>query len=149
VSPGESKVVGDIGEALEKVGIRDGMTLSFHHHLRNGDGVINAVIHTASELGVKDLKATLRSVSPVHAPMVEHFESGVGTALDTDYHSDAAAGAKLTIVVASLVRGNLPIVTDEVLTATTPGESVDVVVTDPTKPPAHRDPQWSATRSWR
>jgi citrate lyase subunit alpha/citrate CoA-transferase len=32
--------------------------------------------------------------------------------------------------VASLVRGNLPIVTDEVLTATTPGESVDVVVID-------------------
>jgi citrate lyase subunit alpha / citrate CoA-transferase len=45
-------------------------------------------------------------------------------------HSDTAAGAKLTIVVASLVRGNLPIVTDGVLTATTPGESVDVVVTD-------------------
>jgi citrate lyase subunit alpha/citrate CoA-transferase len=33
-------------------------------------------------------------------------------------------------VVASLVRGHRPIVTDEVLTATTPGESVDVVVTD-------------------
>src|SRR3712207_612197 len=45
-------------------------------------------------------------------------------------HSDAAAGAKLTVAVASLVRGNLPIVTDEVLTVTTPGESVDVVVTD-------------------
>jgi citrate lyase subunit alpha/citrate CoA-transferase len=45
-------------------------------------------------------------------------------------HSDTAAGAKLTIVVASLVRGHRPIVTDEVLTATTPGESVDVVVTD-------------------
>jgi citrate lyase subunit alpha/citrate CoA-transferase len=45
-------------------------------------------------------------------------------------HSDAAAGAKLAIVVASLVRGHRPIVTDEVLTATTPGESIDVVVTD-------------------
>jgi citrate lyase subunit alpha/citrate CoA-transferase len=93
VSPGESKVVGDIGEALEKVGIRDGMTLSFHHHLRNGDGVINAVIHTASELGVKDLKVALSSVSPVHAPMVEHFESGVVTALDTDYLSGPVAEA--------------------------------------------------------
>ena len=45
-------------------------------------------------------------------------------------HSDATAGAKLAIVVVSLVRGNRPIITDEVLTATTPGESVDVVVTD-------------------
>jgi len=33
-------------------------------------------------------------------------------------------------VVASLVRGHRPIVTDEVLTVATPGESIDVVVTD-------------------
>lgn len=45
-------------------------------------------------------------------------------------HSDTAAGAKLAIVVANLARGSLPIVTDEVLTATTPGESIDVVVTE-------------------
>jgi citrate lyase subunit alpha / citrate CoA-transferase len=56
VLPGESKLVGGIGEALEKVGMRDGMTLSFHHHLRNGDGVVNAVLDTATELGVKGLK---------------------------------------------------------------------------------------------
>jgi citrate lyase subunit alpha/citrate CoA-transferase len=45
-------------------------------------------------------------------------------------HSDTAAGARLAIVVADLVRGSWPIVTDEVLTVTTPGESIDVVVTD-------------------
>jgi citrate lyase subunit alpha/citrate CoA-transferase len=45
-------------------------------------------------------------------------------------HSDTAAGAKLTIIVANLVRGRLPIVIDRVLTATTPGETVDVLVTD-------------------
>lgn len=91
--PGERKLVGDIGKALEKVGIRDGMTLSFHHHLRNGDGVVNAVIHAASELGVRDLKVALSSVFPVHAPMVDHFESGVVTALDTDYLSGPVAEA--------------------------------------------------------
>jgi citrate lyase subunit alpha/citrate CoA-transferase len=36
----------------------------------------------------------------------------------------------LTIIVANLVRGRLPIVMDRVLTATTPGETVDVLVTD-------------------
>jgi citrate lyase subunit alpha/citrate CoA-transferase len=91
--PGERKLLGDIGEALEKVGIRDGMTLSFHHHLRNGDGVVNAVIHAASELGVRDLKVALSSVFPVHAPMVDHFESGVVTALDTDNLSGPVAEA--------------------------------------------------------
>ena len=69
------------------------MTLSFHHHLRNGDGVVNAVIHAASELGVRDLKVALRSVFPVHAPMVDHLESGVVTALDTDYLSGPVAEA--------------------------------------------------------
>ena len=32
--PGRSKLVENIHEALVKCGIRDGMTLSFHHHFR-------------------------------------------------------------------------------------------------------------------
>ncbi|MCP6428955.1 citrate lyase subunit alpha, partial [Klebsiella pneumoniae] len=34
-------------------------------------------------------------------------------------HSDAAAGAKMTIIVANLLRGRLPIIKGQVLTATT------------------------------
>jgi citrate lyase subunit alpha/citrate CoA-transferase len=45
-------------------------------------------------------------------------------------HSDAAAGAKLTIIVANLLRGRLPIIMDKVLTVTTPGETIDVLVTE-------------------
>lgn len=45
-------------------------------------------------------------------------------------HSDAAAGAKLTIVTANLIRGRLPILRDEIVTITTPGETVDVLVTE-------------------
>ena len=93
VRPGESKLVGDIRDVFERIPIRDSMTLSFHHHLRNGDGVVNAVLHTATDLGVKDLKVALSSGFPVHAPMVEHFESGVVTALDTDYLSGPVAEA--------------------------------------------------------
>jgi citrate lyase subunit alpha/citrate CoA-transferase len=85
--------VGAIGDVFERIPIRDGMTLSFHHHLRNGDGVVNAVLHTAAEFGMKDLKVALSSVFPVHAPMVEHFESGVVRALDTDYLSGPVAEA--------------------------------------------------------
>ncbi len=44
-------------------------------------------------------------------------------------HSDAAAGAKLTMIVAPLFRARLPIVVDKVLTTTTPGRTVDVLVT--------------------
>jgi citrate lyase subunit alpha / citrate CoA-transferase len=49
---------------------------------------------------------------------------------NTGGHSDTAAGAKLAVVVAPSIRGRLPIVRDEVTTITTPGETIDVVVTE-------------------
>jgi citrate lyase subunit alpha/citrate CoA-transferase len=49
---------------------------------------------------------------------------------NTGGHSDTAAGAELAIIVAPSIRGRLPIVKDEVTTITTPGETVDVVVTE-------------------
>src|SRR5207245_7766300 len=45
-------------------------------------------------------------------------------------HCDVAAAANLTIVVAPLVRGRIPTVARRVATVVTPGESVDVLVTD-------------------
>lgn len=45
-------------------------------------------------------------------------------------HPDAAAGARCTIVITPLLQGRIPAVCTDVTTVTTPGESVDVVVTD-------------------
>ncbi|MDU2063605.1 MAG: citrate lyase subunit alpha [Sporomusaceae bacterium] len=45
-------------------------------------------------------------------------------------HSDAAAGAGLTVIVANLLRSRLPIVRDQIMTVTTPGETVDLLVTE-------------------
>ena len=45
-------------------------------------------------------------------------------------HCDVAAAANLTIVVEPLVRGRIPTVVRRVATLVTPGESVDVLVTD-------------------
>lgn len=45
-------------------------------------------------------------------------------------HPDTAAGSNCSIIVAPLIRGRIPTVCDRVLTVTTPGEAVDVVVTD-------------------
>ncbi len=65
-----------------------------------------------------------------------HFNVNVVTGSDgiirggSGGHSDTAAGAKLAIVVATTRRGSLPIVVDQVQTVTTPGESIDVLVTD-------------------
>ena len=45
-------------------------------------------------------------------------------------HPDTAAGAKCTIVLTPLLQGRIPAICTEVTTVTTPGESVDVVITE-------------------
>ena len=72
-----NKVVDSIRSALQKAGLRDGMTVSTHHHLRNGDHVANAVFAAAAELGVKDLRWFPSASFPVHEPQIGHMESGV------------------------------------------------------------------------
>jgi citrate lyase subunit alpha/citrate CoA-transferase len=93
VRPDERKVVDSLEEVFKRIPIRDGMTLSFHHHLRNGDGVANAVLATAARLGLKRLTVAMSAIFPVHAPLVDHIRSGVVAALDTDYLSGPVATA--------------------------------------------------------
>ena len=45
-------------------------------------------------------------------------------------HPDAAQGAKCTIVICPLLQGRIPAICTDVTTVTTPGGSIDVVVTD-------------------
>lgn len=45
-------------------------------------------------------------------------------------HPDTAAGAKCTIVIVPLLQGRIPAICSEVTTVTTPGEDIDVVITD-------------------
>ena len=42
---------------LKKLNLHDGMTLSFHHHLRNGDEVLNMVMTKIQQLGIKNIIA--------------------------------------------------------------------------------------------
>ena len=72
-----NKVVGSLREALEKAGLKDGMTLSSHHHFRNGDLVMNQVFDAAAELGAKDLMWFPSAAFPCHEPMIKHLDSGV------------------------------------------------------------------------
>ena len=76
-----------------KVGLKSGMTLSFHHHFRNGDMLMNQVIAAAAKRGIKDLRIAASSIFPVHAPLVEFIRSGVITRIDSDYVSGPVAEA--------------------------------------------------------
>lgn len=45
-------------------------------------------------------------------------------------HQDVAAGAKMTLITIPSLRGRLPVIVERVTTVTTPGEVIDVVVTE-------------------
>jgi len=49
------KRVADLETALRKCGLRDGMVISSHHHLRDGDRVALMVLEAAARIGAKDL----------------------------------------------------------------------------------------------
>ena len=80
-----NKLVKSIKEAVRLSGVRDGMTVSFHHHLRNGDYVLNMVLEEIAALGIRDIKVNASSLFDTHAPLVGHIKSGVVTGVCADY----------------------------------------------------------------
>lgn len=45
-------------------------------------------------------------------------------------HQDTAVGAKVSVILAPLIRARIPIIVDKVTTVCTPGDAVDVICTD-------------------
>ena len=97
-----------------------GMTASMYANPHNRGAVVNqldAMILGATEIDVD-------------------FNVNVTTGTDgiimggSGGHADAAAGAKLAIVTTRLNAGGYPKVVDHVTTLTTPGETIDVLVTE-------------------
>ncbi|MFQ5790239.1 MAG: citrate lyase subunit alpha [Acidobacteriota bacterium] len=70
------KRVGTIKEALQRAGLRNGMTLSSHHHFRNGDMLMAQVFDAVAELGVKHLRWFPSAAFPCHAALIEHIKNG-------------------------------------------------------------------------
>jgi len=81
------KLVKSIREAIQLSGLKDGMTVSFHHHLRNGDFVLNMVMQQIAELGIRDINVNASSLFDVHTPLQTHVENHVVTGISADYIS--------------------------------------------------------------
>ena len=79
----ESKLVDNIRQVLVKCGIRDGMTLSFHHHFREGDYIINMVMEEVYKMGIKDITICASSLGKAHDPIVPYIEEGVITEIQS------------------------------------------------------------------
>ena len=82
-----SKIIAGIEQAIRSSGLKSGMTVSFHHHLRNGDYVLNLVLAEAARQGIRDLTVQATSLFDCHLPLIEHIRSGVVTGLETNYMS--------------------------------------------------------------
>ncbi len=75
--PRDHKLCASLEEAIRRSGLRDGMTVSFHHAFRGGDLTINLVMETIAKMGFKNLTLASSSLSDCHAPLVEHIRNGV------------------------------------------------------------------------
>lgn len=78
-----NKIRPSLEDAIERSGLRDGMTISFHHHFRNGDHVVNMVVDTLARMGFKNLTLAASSLASVHAPLIQHIKNGVITHIET------------------------------------------------------------------
>ena len=78
-----NKIVGSLEEAVRLSGLKNGQTISFHHHFRDGDYVVNMVIDKLAEMGFKDLVLASSSLSDCHAPLIKHVKSGVIRRIET------------------------------------------------------------------
>lgn len=82
-SASSDKVLPSIEEAIRRTGLRDGMTISFHHHFRNGDHVLNQVMDVIAAMGFHNLTLAASSLAAIHAPLIEHIKNGVVTHIET------------------------------------------------------------------
>lgn len=78
-SLGNDKLVDSIADVVKKT-VKDGMTISFHHHFRNGDFVFNMVMDEIIKQGYKDLTLAPSSLTGVmNDKVIEAIKKGVIT----------------------------------------------------------------------
>lgn len=86
----------DLSAAFDAFGITDGAVLSFHHHYRNGDRLMTAVIAEATRRGLRGLTIAPSSLFPTHAPLAQAIAAGVIGNVVTDYAKGEVADAMMS-----------------------------------------------------
>jgi len=83
--PSKTVFLNSLEEAFDLYAIRSGMCLSFHHHLRNGDFVLQKVCEVIKKRDIADLHFAPSSVFPSYTNMVALIENGTITDVHTNY----------------------------------------------------------------
>lgn len=71
------KIAASLQEAVRRVGLKDGMTISFHHAFREGDKTINHVVQVLADMGLRNLTLASSSLLSCNTPLIEHIRNGV------------------------------------------------------------------------
>ena len=117
------KLENTLKDAIEKAGLKDGMTISFHHHFRTGDKLLMMVVNIIAEMGIKDIRIAASSLTSAHSALVEHIKNGVVTGIETsglrgklaEAISEGALGGKPAVIrshggrARAIVEGDLKI----------------------------------------
>jgi citrate lyase subunit alpha/citrate CoA-transferase len=77
-----SSKITNLQNALKKCGLKDGMCLSFHHQLRNGDYVVNQTLEAVRELNVKNIMMAQTAIFNVHEPVIDLIKEGIVTRME-------------------------------------------------------------------
>jgi citrate lyase subunit alpha/citrate CoA-transferase len=72
-----NKLVPGWDELLDRLELKDGSTISFHHHLRDGDGLVNEVVARLAARGLRNLTIAPTALFPVHDALLPFIRSGV------------------------------------------------------------------------
>lgn len=75
--------VKSLNYVLDAINLKSGMTISFHHSLRNGDAVMYYILKAIADKGIKDLTLAVSSLSLIQDCLLPFFETEVITAVDT------------------------------------------------------------------
>lgn len=94
--PGQSKLLASIDQVLDRLELKDGMTVSFHHHFRNGDKVTNLVMAAIAARGIKDIHLAASGLFPCHEPLVALMECGVITKVTTSTFNPGPVAKAIT-----------------------------------------------------
>ncbi|MGL5122719.1 MAG: citrate lyase subunit alpha [Fusobacteriaceae bacterium] len=100
-----TKITDTLEEAIKLSGLKDGMTISFHHHFRNGDKVLPMVMKKLNEMGFKNLRVASSSLTAAHICLVDYINNGVVNRIET-----SGVRGKLAVAISDGILGDYPAV---------------------------------------
>ncbi len=80
-----TKAAPSLRDAILRSGLRDDMTISFHHHLREGDRVLNAVLGECSAAGLKNLTVNASAIMGCHRPILDFVRDGTVGGIECNF----------------------------------------------------------------